>query len=350
MKMDVIKAQAQGRWPFILGHLAPELAGALTRLGRHGPCPVHGGKDGFRLFNDGSGGGICATCGAFADGFALLRWLKGWSFPEVLEQVAEILGVREGNVSLAIPPDQVWRPKPPSPAEQAAIRHRLRAVWQGAVPLDHPQAKPVRRYLANRGLNPKEAEGFQDLRCHPSLPYFEDGKRLGRFPALVARVRDAQGRPVTVHRTYLTEDGHKAGVPQPKKLMSPLPGRRIMGSAVRLGEAGKLLGLAEGIETALAVHQVTGMVVWPTLSCSFLAGFVPPEGVEVVVVWADRDVSGAGERAAEVLKGRLGIKTFVFSPGLPVPRGQRSLDWLDVLNHGALAFPLWKAGAKLEAA
>ena len=65
-----IRDLAHGQWLFILERLCPELGPAIARLGRHVPCPVHGGKDGFRLFKDAqqTGGGICNSCGAKADG------------------------------------------------------------------------------------------------------------------------------------------------------------------------------------------------------------------------------------------------------------------------------------------
>jgi phage/plasmid primase-like uncharacterized protein len=77
-----IKAAADGKWDSILSALAPSLAEALQKLGKHVACPVHGGTDGFRLFKDvaQTGGGICNTCGAHRDGLALLSWVNGWSF------------------------------------------------------------------------------------------------------------------------------------------------------------------------------------------------------------------------------------------------------------------------------
>ncbi len=43
--------------------------------------------------------------------------------------------------------------------------------------------------------------------------------------------------------------------------------RNLTGGAVRLCQAESVLGIAEGIETALAVRQATGMAVWAALSC-----------------------------------------------------------------------------------
>lgn len=53
-------------------------------------CPVHGGKDGFRLFEDYREAGLCVCnrCGNFRDGFTALQWLHGWSFAYTLFRVA----------------------------------------------------------------------------------------------------------------------------------------------------------------------------------------------------------------------------------------------------------------------
>lgn len=73
--------------------------------GKHGPCPKHGGKDKFRVFDDFDevGGAVCNdACGKMADGFAFLQSVLGCSFPKAMELVANHLGVqpkasREGS-------------------------------------------------------------------------------------------------------------------------------------------------------------------------------------------------------------------------------------------------------------
>ena len=47
-----IKQAASGRWLEIISSLAPELAEACSKPGKHVACPCHGNKDGFRMFYD----------------------------------------------------------------------------------------------------------------------------------------------------------------------------------------------------------------------------------------------------------------------------------------------------------
>lgn len=340
-----VAREAAGRWLWILGQLAPELAQAVKRIGRHGPCPVHGGRDGFRLFRDAdeTGGGICNTCGAFHDGFALLRWLKGWSFPETVEAVALCLGIGEGGVpgGRAYPPPP--KPAPPGP-DPERLRERLRRAWAEALPAGAPEARPLRWYLRRRGLLDRQLAGTTAIRFHPALPYWEDGEQVGAYPAMLAVVAVIRGSgyvPVTLHRTYLDAEGRKAPVPSPKKLM-PSP-REVTGGFIALAPFGETLGIAEGIETALAVNRATGMPVWATVSASLMEKFTPPPGVRKLVIWADRDRSGAGERAAKALKARmwsLGIEAAIMLPGTPIPPDRKGVDWNDVLmEQGVYGFP-----------
>ena len=57
----------------------------------------------------------------------------------------------------------------------------------------------------------------------------------------------AQGERAALHRTYLDRYSGKAQVAEPRKMLGSMP----TGAAVRLMEHGDVLGIAEGIETAL---------------------------------------------------------------------------------------------------
>ncbi|BBI65443.1 hypothetical protein HSBAA_PA_0460 (plasmid) [Vreelandella sulfidaeris] len=126
----------------------------------------------------------------------------------------------------------------------------------------------------------------------------------------------------------------------------------VHGGAIRLGTAtAGVIGVAEGIETSLAIRAATGMPVWPVLSASLMRSFEPPEGVTEVVIWADRDLPDrkgrkAGQDAAEVLQARLleGIRASIKIPDASSSTDV-SVDWADVYtSSGLTGFP---ARAKL---
>jgi phage/plasmid primase-like uncharacterized protein len=329
------------QWIPILQHLASSLAPALTKPGSHVPCPVHGGKDGFRVFKDVnlSGGGICNSCGVFPNGFLLLQWVNGWSKQETITILNQINNGLCGTYSLSKPPNLTS----PIVSYQSKPCISWQQIWQKSVALNHPQARPARDYLIKRGLS-IPINNLNELRCHPALPYYEDGQFVTNFPALVALVRDVNGNPITVHRTYLTPSGDKAPVMQPKKLMSlALPGKTL-GSAIRCFPLtqGKL-AIAEGIETALAVNQLTKLPCWASVSANGLRYFDFPNGIKSLVIMADIDRSNTGQKAAQELAQRAfkqGFDATIHYPSyehllaftkqsntLP-----KSLDWLDVLN------------------
>jgi putative DNA primase/helicase len=136
------------------------------------------------------------------------------------------------------------------------------------------------------------------------------------MPAMIAMVCDAEGRAVTIHRTYLTMDGKKADIKSPKKLMPPKG--TVSGCAVRLFDPENgLLGVAEGIETAVSCQQLFGIPTWAAISTNGIETFIPPKGVRKVVIYADNDPNFAGQKAAYVLANRLYLKDFIVEVLIP---------------------------------
>src|SRR5262245_4480892 len=165
-------------------------------------------------------------------------------------------------------------------------------ILASAVPIGGTHAE---RYLAARGLDaPKGA----DLLFHDDLTHWE-AKR--GFPGMVAIVRDSGGAQIGLHRTYLNPQKFaKANVSPARKTLGA-----VGGGAVRLAEPRDgLIGLAEGIETALAVMTACPeLPAWSVLSSTGMAGVVLPPDIARVVFLVDHD--DAGRRAAEAAAHRL---------------------------------------------
>ena len=328
MPIDQVRLAAIGRWPDILSAIGIP-ASSLSKKAK--PCPACGGSDRFSFTDKhGSGSFVCRGLDRRGgDGFELVMHYLGCDLRGAISAVADALG----GVAICANLPVVPRPA----AVEKDYGEALRQMWREGAPPG--QGDPVWRYLERRGCLP--AVMPSTLRFHPALPYWitDGGKpvRLGSYPAMLAAVQGADGISVAIHRTYLQHDGCKAIVRDPvsgdclpvKKLKARKEGV-MPGAAVRLFPvSGGRLVVAEGIETALAIHVMTGAPVWACVSASGLASVVlPPEAKEVFVA-ADHDPNGAGQRAAQALaerikqEGRAGCVLFPSTPGL---------DWLDVLN------------------
>ena len=213
----------------------------------------------------------------------------------------------------------------------AANAQRIAALSAECVPL--VPGDPVTLYLKRRGLGgvwPLPAT----LRMHRALTYWHEGERLGRFPAMVTSMVAPDGRTVALHRTYLTRDGRKAEVPTVKKLTAaagPLAGACI---ALHRAAHGSI-GIAEGIETALAGWSASGLPTVAAYSAGNLAAWQWPAGLQRLVIFSDNDKAWREAAAALLARAvRAGVQASVMTPTEP------GADWCDV----------WAARGAVEAA
>lgn len=300
-RLDV-RAVAAGRWPGILKALGMN-DHALS--GKHGPCPLCGGIDRFRFDDkDGRGTYFCSGCGA-GDGVNLAMKFTGLSFKEVAQRIEQIAGVVQASTIKAERSDD-------------DKLQALRRAWKESAAIQ--QGDEVVRYLRGRGLSLDKLP--ESIRFHPGLAYRGDDM-TGNFPAMLATVTGPEGKARSLHRTYL-QNAQKAPVPHPKKLMQGLP---LPGAAIRLAPVSECMGIAEGIETALAAAELFGLPVWSCISTSGIESFEPPDGVRKVVIFADHDLNFAGQKAAFAAAHRLKLKGYVVEVRIPPTAG----DWLDVL-------------------
>lgn len=198
--------------------------------------------------------------------------------------------------------DQAGRPTeggmtsaPPRPD----LRIRLetaRNLWASGV-VSGPQGL-VARHLQQRSVIWNA--GILDLREHPAAPLSAYGGG-GRFRrAMMGRVSNRDGVTTAVELTYLDPGGGQAlGLKLSRKTIGQVPA----GSAVRLSRISASMVVGEGIVTTLSAMTWFGRPGWALLSAGNLARWQAPEGVERVIIAADR--GDAGEAAATALRGRL---------------------------------------------
>jgi len=218
---------------------------------------------------------------------------------------------------------------------------RIKEIMAGSSAISSLSAYPVLSYLGKRGINLDLNDLPKGVGFHPDLKSFEDGKLEGTFPTMIGKLTDENGQTVTLNRTYLTQDGVKAPTEKNKKFCSPKG--EITGASIKMYEpVNGLLAVAEGIETALAVRSATGYPVWATCTANNLSKLDIKGGVHTLVIFADKDVSGAGKKAANDLRIRMekqGIKVAIFYPPSGIPEGEKGIDWLDELSlNGAKSF------------
>jgi hypothetical protein len=214
-------------------------------------------------------------------------------------------------------------------AEVAARkRDRLRGICAESCHLEHAKAYAVCRYLESRALGAILKNPPRVLRAHPALEYWDGTRSLGRYPAMIAILRAPSGDPVTLHATYLRADGcAKAAVPAPKKILGVPQRGATKGGAIRLYEPrGGVLGIAEGIETALSLHLIRNVPVWASFCANNLAGIRLPERLRKLEIAVDLDASGKGREVAEALARRMRrvspqTRTVYIFPELEGPTG-----------------------------
>jgi putative DNA primase/helicase len=182
------------------------------------------------------------------------------------------------NAALGWTDEPRERPRPilvvPSSGDDLTRTAAALRYWESAVPIAGTLAET---YLASRGL---AYDG-------PALRFRYNDRTM------VALMMDAtSGAPTGIHRTYLDTEGRKLG-------------RKMLGRAgvVQLydWEGGFGVGVAEGIETALAADF---RPMWSCLTEGGISRLQVLPWVEALTIFADHDENGVGQRAALVCAER----------------------------------------------
>lgn len=300
-------AKCQGRWKVILVRFGVP---AEYLDGKHHPCPVCGGTDRFRFDDqDGTGSWYCHQHLPKQAGYGLqlVQEVFRCGVPEALHQIAAIIDT--------IPPALIIPVK-----NKVDPRPLLNKLWLLS---DHLTGSDmVSLYLHSRGLVLTPQNVRYDRHCYES-----DSKKP--MDALIARIQNVAGKPIGLQRIYL-KDGRKAPILSPKKTMPATESLR--GSSIRLFfpqsklfETG-VLGVAEGIETAIACAHYFQVATWACINSTLMPSWLPPERIRRIYVFGDNDSNYAGQEAAYRLGHALYSRGFISKVLIPDKPG----DWADV--------------------
>jgi putative DNA primase/helicase len=260
------------------------------------PCPNHGKGRGDRSPS------LSVTDGD--DGRLLLRCFAGCDFIDILHELK-----LRGIVDVAGKPSVVRLSENPVRGPRTPTTHEpdpeALKIWIAAGPVCDT---PVAEYLERRGI---ALQPPPSLRC---------GSR-GDLPTMVGAVQRPGGKIVAVQSLLLTPEGAKASGSIQRITTGPLGA-----GAVRLGPAGQVIGLAEGIESGLSAMQLANVPVW-VVGCERLHRVELPSCVEEVHIFVDNDTPGvkAAKRTAD-LHTSAGRRVNLHYP--PTQCG----DWNDFIN------------------
>jgi putative DNA primase/helicase len=222
------------------------------------------------------------------DGRVLWKCFAGCSQDAVHAALIERgLLVRNGDR----PQQRPAAPKPmPTPTDDGDAKRRAfaQAIWREAV---DPRGTLAEKYLNGRGLELHDDLCGRTLRFYPRCPFGKDGAGNRIFvPALVVAFRpirndDESNPPQAIHRIGLKPDGSKIG----KLMLGP-----VGGCAVKLDVdfSAEHLGIAEGVETAVAIRAIGWSPVWSLGSAGAIRTFAPIPSVTTLTIFADHDDTG----------------------------------------------------------
>jgi putative DNA primase/helicase len=216
------------------------------------------------------------------DGRLLAFCFGGCSYDQVMTALVEYGLLDDADSDIPHTSRSVARVTQRDDAERVA---HARAIYADSV-----QDARVQTYLHSRGITLTSPI----LRFCESAPH-----RLGaRLPAMLAPVVNASGELTGVHMTYLRLDGGgKADLL--KEFQRECRGL-IHGGAIRLADHNPdtALIVGEGLESTLSAMQIFGLPGWSAVFAGGLKTVELPSAAHAIIIAADNDVSGAGQRNA----------------------------------------------------
>ncbi|MCF5893077.1 DUF927 domain-containing protein [Aeromonas veronii] len=270
-----IAAVATGHWPVLLTAMGID----TPRGGKHGPCPICGGKDRFRLDDKGGRGTwICNQCGA-GDGLTLVSLVTGKTIKESAELIAPLVGLSAGGIDTTEREriHQQQQTKAGQECQQAELRRHKAARRAAAIVQDCEQAHAP--YLAHKSLG-------VCLCAVNRILIREAGENFPPASLIVPLYNEANE---LVNVQLIREDGTKRYLAGGQKA-----------AAYHRIDGGGQVAVTEGYATGLSVHLATGATVYCAMDGGNLLNVAKiarrQHPTAKIIIGGDHDLDDAGQR------------------------------------------------------
>ena len=287
--------------------------GVLNRLKKvgdeyTGPCPLCGGTNRFainprKLGKNGKHGlFLCRQCREGGDVIDFERFLRGTKFKDAVKDLSGAAIVEEdpGEAARRARRWAFCR----AVVEETVFGLRPILGSPGEIYLRDQRAIDTSLPAIRRALETTTAVGWHPSvyfsQTDPDEPFHElHGRRLGCIIGIMTDPTTGE-RLGPISRTYLL-DSKKIGK---AKTLKRAENERMGVVRVSPDSDIRRLGVAEGLETALALLEMGGVPMWSTGSEGVMRGIPVIDDVDELLIGADNDARGPGERGASERAGR----------------------------------------------
>lgn len=253
---------------------------------RHVTCPLCKKHNKFRINRKENRVAYICVCGN-GSVINLIMESKGYDYATACKEIDEIIGNRPLPTGVPRKTDKV--------SKKDMLLNRFSAIHT-------IKDTQVEAYLNSRGIYELPQMSVKFARAE------WDAKEGRNFACMYAVATTENMDIAYTHKTYL-ENGKKAQVLANKKIYTVNDYNKpcqtcntthAASVAVRMFEHDSILGISEGIESALSAKQLFNVPTWSVLNTSIMKAFKAPAGVKTLVIYADNDNNGAGLAAAFV--------------------------------------------------
>lgn len=274
-KADTDEVKARHQLSAIIGRTVK-----LRKAGNEyvGLCPYHSEKSPSFRVNDSKGLFHCFGCGASGDIFKYLMDIEGLPFREAFAALADAANLP------TVDPKQRQQQARAETADRAAAILSAQAQWHDARTV---RGTPAELYLRSRGIigDMPPTIRFARVAAWKNPKTGADGPAL---PALIAACQNRAGKIVGVQRIFLTKEGTKANMANPKLSLG-----QVRGCALRLGPIAPHIILCEGPEDGLTLRQKHPRAsVWVSLGTGAMPHIELPEAIRRVTIAGDNNAPG----------------------------------------------------------